>query len=181
MSVLFGDRKRVTVVGVIGLAVAVIGLLIFSVPLRVHAAAPGGFYQQRNLVSDLPGAVIQDSNLVNPWGIAFSATSPFWVADNVTGTSTLYSGDVNGPLVKVPMVVTIPGGGAPTGVVFNGTADFVVHSGTSSGPARFIFASQTGVISGWNSAVPPPSPSTNAQIGATADAVFTGLAIGQVG
>ena len=96
MSVLFGDRKRVTVVGVIGLAVAVIGLLIFSVPLRVHAAAPGGFYQQRNLVSDLPGAVIQDSNLVNPWGIAFSATSPFWVANNVTGTSTLYSGDVNG-------------------------------------------------------------------------------------
>ncbi len=181
MSVLFGDRKRVTVVGVIGLAVAVIGLLIFSVPLRVHAAAPGGFYQQRNLVSDLPGAVIQDPNLVNPWGIAFSATSPFWVADNVTGTSTLYSGDVTGPLVKVPMVVTIPGGGAPTGVVFNGTADFVVHSGTSSGPARFIFASQTGVISGWNSAVPPPSPSTNAQIGATADAVFTGLAIGQVG
>ena len=118
---------------------------------------------------------------MNPWGIAFSATSPFWVANNVAGTSTLYSGDVNGPLAKVPMVVTIPGGGAPTGVVFNGTGDFVVHSGTSSGPARFIFASQTGVISGWNSAVPPPSPSTNAQIGATADAVYTGLAIGQSG
>jgi uncharacterized protein (TIGR03118 family) len=182
MGVLFGDRKRVTVVGVIGLAVAVIGLLVFSVPLRVHAAAPGGFYQQENLVSDLPGAVIQDSNLVNPWGIAFSATSPFWVANNVTGTSTLYSGDVNGsPFVKVSMVVTIPGGGAPTGVVFNGTADFVVQSGASSGPARFIFASQTGVISGWNSAVPPPPPSTNAQIGATADAVYTGLAIGQSG
>jgi uncharacterized protein (TIGR03118 family) len=181
MSVLFGDRKRVTVVGVIGLAVAVVWLLVFSVPLRVHAAAPSGFYQQKKLVSDLPGAVIQDSNLVNSWGIAFSATSPFWVANNVTGTSTLYSGDVNSPLVKVPMVVTIPGGGAPTGVVFNGTADFVVHSGAASGPARFIFASQTGVISGWNSMVPPPAPSTNAQIGATADAVYTGLAIGQSG
>ena len=151
MSVLFGDRKRVTVVGVIGLAVAVIGLLIFSVPLRVHAAAPGGFYQQRNLVSDLPGAVIQDSNLVNPWGIASSATSPFWVADNVTGMSTLYSGDVTSPLVKVPMVVTIPGGGAPTGSSPTARPISSCTPATSSGPARFIFASQTGVISGWNS------------------------------
>ena len=56
MSVLFGDRKRVTVVGVIGLAVAVIGLLIFSVPLRVHAAAPSRSVGERNLVSDLPTA-----------------------------------------------------------------------------------------------------------------------------
>jgi uncharacterized protein (TIGR03118 family) len=181
MSVLWGDRKRVGIVGVIGLAVGVIGLLVFSSPLRVHAAAAAGFYQQTDLVSDLPGAVLQDPHLVNPWGIAFSATSPFWVANNVTGTSTLYSGDVNGsPFTKLSMVVTIPGG-SPTGVVFNGTTDFVVHSGASSGPARFIFASQTGVISGWNSAVPPPPPSTTAQIGATADAVYTGLAIGQSG
>jgi uncharacterized protein (TIGR03118 family) len=179
---MFGDRKRVTVVGVIGLAVALISLLIFTAPLRVHAAAPTGFYQQTNLVSDQPGvALIQDSNLVNSWGIAFSATSPFWVANNVTGTATVYSGDVNGsPFVKSSMVVTIPGG-SPTGVVFNGTADFVVHSGASSGPARFIFASQTGVISGWNSGVPPPPPSLNAQVGGTSDAVYTGLAIGQSG
>ena len=157
MSVLFGDRK-VTVVGVIGLAVALVGSLTFIVPLRVHAAAPNGFYQQKNLVSDQPGvAVIQDSNLVNPWGVTSTATSPFWVADNVSGVSTLYSGDVGGsPFAKSSLVVTIPGGGAPTGIVSNGTADFVVHSGTSSGPARFIFASQTGVISGWNPGVPPP-------------------------
>jgi uncharacterized protein (TIGR03118 family) len=38
-----------------------------------------------------------------------------------------------------------------------------------------------GIISGWNPAVPPPAPSTQAQIGGTADAVYTGLAIGQAG
>jgi len=183
MSVLFGDRKRITVVGVIGLAVALVGSLTFIVPLRVHAAAPNGFYQQKNLVSDQPGvAVIQDSNLVNPWGVTSTATSPFWVADNVSGVSTLYSGDVGGSsIVRSSLVVTIPGGGAPTGIVANGTADFVVHSGASSGPARFIFASQTGVISGWNPAVPPPPTSTSAQVGGTGDAVYTGLAIGQSG
>ena len=114
MSVLFGDRKKVTVVGVIGLAVALVGSLTFIVPLRVLAAAPNGFYQQKNLVSDQPGvAVIQDSNLVNPWGVTSTATSPFWVADNVSGVSTLYSGDVGGsPIAKSSLVVTIPGGGA---------------------------------------------------------------------
>src|ERR1700680_5051386 len=57
-------------------------------------AAPAGLaqvYQQTNLVSDLPGmAAHTDSNLVNPWGIASSASSFFWVADNHTGVATLY-------------------------------------------------------------------------------------------
>jgi hypothetical protein len=45
------------------------------------------------LVSDLPGAENIDPNLKNAWGVAFSpAGSPFWVADNATGVSTLYSG-----------------------------------------------------------------------------------------
>ncbi len=148
-----------------------------------HAAgaAASGWYQQTNLVSDQPGiAPITDPDLVNAWGISMSPTSPSWVANNVTGPSTLYSGDVGGkPLAKAALVVTIPAG-SPTGTVFNGSSDFVVHSGTASGPARFLFASQTGVISGWNPAV-PSAGSTVAQIGATADAVYTGLAIGQSG
>ncbi len=146
-----------------------------------HAAAGSGWYQQTNLVSDQPGvAQITDPDLVNAWGISMSASSPFWVANNVTGTATLYSGDVAGkPLAKAALVVTIPAG-SPTGTVFNGSADFVVHSGTASGAARFLFASQTGVISGWNPTV-PSAGSTVAQIGATADAVYTGLAIGQSG
>jgi len=37
-------------------------------------------YVQSNLVSDIPGlALVTDTNLINPWGIAASATSPFWL------------------------------------------------------------------------------------------------------
>ena len=50
-----------------------------------------------------------------------------------------------------------------------------------SGPARFIFASDTGNITGWNAGVPaPPAPSRNAFLKAsTPGAVYTGLAIGK--
>src|SRR5207245_2976954 len=49
-------------------------------------------YRQINLVSDQPGvAMLQDTNLVNAWGVSFSPKSPFWVSENGIGTSTLYS------------------------------------------------------------------------------------------
>ena len=64
-------------------------------------------------------------------------------------------------------------------LVFNNTGGgFVVMSGAASGPATFIFASEAGIISGWNSGVPPPPPSTHAQIGVTVPgAIYKGLAI----
>ena len=50
-------------------------------------------YRQTNLVSDISGlAATTDPNLVNPWGISHSTTSPFWISDNGTGVSTLYNG-----------------------------------------------------------------------------------------
>ena len=80
-------------------------------------------------------------------------------------------------MAKVPLTVSIPGG-APTGAVFNGSTGFVVHSGASSGPARFLFSSEAGTITGWNPAVPPPPPSTQAQTAVTVPgAIFKGLAI----
>jgi len=183
MNIRSSAQNRIAMAGMTGVAVAVIGLLPLTSTKPAHAAVAAGFYHQTNLVSDQPGvALILDPNLVNPWGISLSLTgAAFWVANNVTGTSTLYTGDVNGSaFVKNPLVVTIPGG-SPTGTVFNASADFVVSSGASSGRSLFLFASQTGIVSGWNPGVPPPAPSTHAQIGATADAVYTGLAIGQVG
>jgi uncharacterized protein (TIGR03118 family) len=90
-----------------------------------------------------------DTNLANPWGLARSSGSPWWVANNGTGTSTLY----NGSGTPQPLVVTVPPapgsseGGVPTGLVFNGTSDFVLPSGS---PARFIFVGEDGTISGWN-------------------------------
>src|SRR5262249_53680698 len=99
-----------------------------------------------------------------------------------TDVATLYAGNVAGsPLGAVPLVVSIPGG-APTGQVFNGTSDFVIHSGTASAPALFIFASETGSITGWNPAVPPPPLSTQAQTGVTVPgAIFKGIALANNG
>jgi len=113
-------------------------------------------YSQTNLVSDMPGvAAVTDPNLVNPWGISFSPTSPFWIADNGTGLSTLYTGDGS----IVPLVVTIPppdgstDTSKPTGTVFNSTPNFVVSEGGVSGPSAFLFSTEDGTISGWNPTV----------------------------
>src|SRR5437870_4049121 len=79
-------------------------------------------FQQVNLVSDsdeYPAAHI-DPNLVNPWGIAFSPSGPFWIADNGTGVSTVYDGQGNPFPPANPLVVSmVPKGTAPTGIVFN--------------------------------------------------------------
>jgi uncharacterized protein (TIGR03118 family) len=143
-----------------------------------------GFFRRLNLVSDVPGlAAITDPNLVNAWGIGLAPSAgAFWVSDNGKDVTTLYTGDVNGqPFMKNSLVVSIPGG-KPTGQVFNGTSDFVVSSGLFSGPALFIFASESGQITGWNPAVPLPPPSTQAQNGVTVSgAVFKGIALGNDG
>lgn len=131
------------------------GTLILAAALLALASLPAfawdergrdGHYQQVNLVSDLPGvAILQDTNLVNAWGMSFSSGSPFWISDNGTGLSTLYAvtNDSSGqPVVaKQSLEVTIPGEGNPTGQLFNGTGAF--HGDI------FIFASEDGSISGW--------------------------------
>ena len=129
------------------------------------AGAQSPFYKQHNLASD--GAVpadLVDPSLVNAWGLVASSTSPWWVSDNGTDRSTLYNGNTG---AKLGLTVTIPGG-APTGVVFNGGAGFVVASGAASGAARFIFASEAGMITGWNPGV-PASRSTHPPASAAAN------------
>jgi uncharacterized protein (TIGR03118 family) len=163
-----------------------LGALLVAASAVLALASPAlgsgrgiGHYSQRNLVSDVPGAAeLLDPALVNAWGLTFSSTSPAWVADNGADVSTLYSdGGGTGPVMKVPITVSIPEG-APTGAVFNGSAGFVVHSGDSSGPARFLFSSEAGTISGWNPAVPPPPTSMQAQTAVSVPgASFKGLAI----
>jgi uncharacterized protein (TIGR03118 family) len=168
-------------------------LLSFVVLFGGAQPATAQFYLQHNLVSDLPAvADLQDASLVNAWGLVASATSPWWVSNNGTATSTLYN--TSGPIVmKVALTnlacqcVIVPG--APTGIVFNGApitsgTGFVVSSGGASGPAVFIFASEDGSISGWNPNVPPPVPppplrSSQATVAVqpSDDNVYKGLAI----
>jgi uncharacterized protein (TIGR03118 family) len=139
---------------------------------------------QANLVSDgFVPADHTDPNLVNPWGVSHSATSPFWVSDNGTGVSTLYNGaGASFPLAS-PLVVTIPSPpgqtdhSTPTGQVFNTTASgFTVSEDGRSGSAVFLFATEDGTISGWN----PTVDGTHAILAvdnSDAGAVYKGLAI----
>jgi uncharacterized protein (TIGR03118 family) len=128
---------------------------------------------------------VTDPNLGNPWGIARSATSPWWVADNATGVSTLYNGSGQRfPLPpNSPLVVIVPphlGGsqpGTPTGIVFNGSSDFEVGTGQ---PARFIFVTLDGTISGWNPAAAPTNAIKKVDNSPNL-AIYTGAAIASTG
>jgi uncharacterized protein (TIGR03118 family) len=126
----------------------------------------GTLYTQTNLVSNSSAtpASFTDPNLINPWGNVSNGGSPFWVSDQGTGVSTLYSTPPGTPL---SLVVSIPGGN-PTGIVAN-TGGFNVDGA----PAAFIFATLGGTIAGWNG-----TPTfTNAVTEATVSgAIFTGLA-----
>ncbi len=142
-------------------------------------------YLATDLVSDQPGvAAVTDPNLVNAWGIALNPGGVFWVSSNGKDLSTLYTGDVNGkPLAKAALEVAIPGG-EPTGQVFNpfgqsNPTEFLASDGTHSAPAAFIFASESGMVTAWNPAVPPPPPSHTAEpaFTATDGAVYKGIAI----
>jgi uncharacterized protein (TIGR03118 family) len=145
--------------------------------------APAAEAQQvtvTNLVSDgfVPAATI-DPSLINPWGISYSPTGPFWVSDNNSGVSTLYTGAG----AKIPLTVTIPlpagktGLAAPTGQVFNPSSHaFAVKSGHKTAAPVFIFATEDGTISGWA----PSLDKLNAILGvdnSTEGAVYKGLAI----
>jgi len=164
---------------------------LFLVAATLLALTPGAtaqpkknIYIRHNLISDLPGeGERRDTNLANPWGIAASATGPFWVADNKTGVSTVYSTDGKGFPADNPLIVKIPAaaGGtdpaAPTGIVFNSTSSFAAAPGK---PGLFIFATEDGTLSAWNPTVDPTNAilrADNSQSGA----IYKGLAIGNNG
>jgi len=119
----------------------------------VAGSAAGGIaddvFTVHNLVSDTSGpAPATDASLVNGWGLTAGPTTPWWVSNNGTNTSTLY----NGSGAKQALTVAVPGG--PTGTVFNGVAtDFVVSQNGKSGAARFLFATEGGTILGWSPTV----------------------------
>src|SRR4030095_7055290 len=115
-------RKFLSFIALLSLAFALGG------PQLALAKPP--FYQQRNLISDntaLIPAEHQDANVVNAWGLAASSSSPWWIANNGSDTSTLYNADLD---VIPSLVVSIPGG-APTGIVFN-------NSGPDGTPSGFV-------------------------------------------
>ena len=155
----------------IGLPALAVAVVAAAALVAVATAADDNSYVVHNIVSNVPMAADKtDPNLVNGWGLDSGPTSPWWVADNGTDRSTLYTagGTIN------PLVVTVDGG--PTGLVFNSgaTTSFFVTKGTVSRRAAFLFSSEDGVIRGWSPQVDP----TVAQVGFTGtDASYKGLAI----
>ncbi len=152
------------------LAAAALAFLALNQPLRATPPSAATGYLQTNLTSDIAGAAHTDANLVNPWGMASSATSPIWVADNGSGLSTLY----NGSGTPQALVVSMPAASPPTGVVFNPTTDFSTTTADT-----FLFSTEDGRILGWRGALGTSTEVLADQSGA--NAVYKGLALGNNG
>jgi uncharacterized protein (TIGR03118 family) len=160
---------------------------------------PPNRYVVTNLTSDIPGITPNtDPVLQNAWGVAFTpGASPFWIADNATGCSTLYDGTGLPQPQPTPLRVKIPlpGGSvpatacvhadpnnppnpapaAPTGLVWNPTSTFLVPNTTS--PATFIFATEDGTIAAWTGGLMPPDQAVLA-VDNSPGAVYKGLVFG---
>ena len=152
--------------------------LIFSlgVMLAFFSSTALAQYRLTNLVSNQFGQAANDDPLmVNAWGMARSATGPWWLSDNLSGWSTLY----NAQGVKQGLVVSVPAApgiavGTPTGIVLNPSTsgEFAVQGQA----APFIFDTLDGTISAWSPGVAPFA----AQIvvnNTASKASYTGLAV----
>jgi len=126
--------------------------LSLSLLLVMAPAAAASLFQRHTLVSDgTIAAAHTDPHLVNGWGVAFNPFGFAWVNAADGMVSVLYDGDGN----VQPLVVQIPSptagtGGHPTGIVFNGSDGFIATKGAASGPSRFLFATEQGVIAAWS-------------------------------
>ena len=136
-------------------------------------------YQQVNLVSDVSsfGAEALDPDLLNPWGMAIGPTGAIWIADNHAGVTTIY--DNTGQTLLSPVAVPFHGqhkGGAPTGVIFNPTENFMVPGNTPK-KALFIYASEDGTVSAWSGSDSTYTVADRASAGA----VYKGIALANDG
>src|SRR6201998_4319542 len=155
-------------------AISLIGLLM-TLANRSGLLAQQAGYSQTNLVSNTAGvANTTDPQLLNPWGISILPGQDFWIANNNSGTSTLYD---NQGKKDTGLVVTIPGAthnpngncspGCPTGNVSNG-------NGAYFNGGQFIFDTEDGLIASWTGA---SNTATVAFDNSASGAVYKGLAL----
>ena len=124
------------------------GLLAAAGLLASPPAHAASVYVQTNLTSDISGmAANTDPNLKNPWGVSFGPTTPFWISDQGTNKTTLYTGAgvAQALVVNTPPSGVVPTG--PTGQVFNSSSGYVLSNGN---PALFLFSTLAGTIDAWN-------------------------------
>ena len=165
-----------------------VALVALGVSVSIASTGSASPYVQTDLVSDIPGlATITEPTLVNPWGISHTTTSPFWISDQGTNFTNLWSVTGQTNVTKVTAVspstngnITIPPGQAvgvgPTGQVANqnpSPSSFPVGNGGNGGSAHFIFANLNGTISAWDTGATAFIQVT------TPGANYSGLAINQ--
>src|SRR5208283_2752638 len=146
-------------------------LMTLAIPSGLLAQQAG--YSQTNLVSNTAGiATTTDPQLLNPWGISILPGQDFWIANNNSGTSTLYDaqGKKNSLVVTIPGATKNPNGncspGCPTGNVSNGNGGYF-------GGGSFIFDTEDGLIASWTGASSAAVAFDNSASGA----VYKGLAL----
>jgi|SRR5579864_378576 len=123
---------------------------LLVIALVFSCSAAFAQYTETILVADSTNTAVTanqpDGFLINAWGLVHGPGTPWWVADNGTGWSTLYTNTG----FKIPLNVVIPAAvkenaGSPTGVVFNGTNEFTINGASTF----FIFAALDGTVSAW--------------------------------
>jgi uncharacterized protein (TIGR03118 family) len=134
-------------------------------------------------------AANSDPHLINPWGVAFSPTGPFWVSDAGTGVTTIYDGTGapfpvagNHTVIDIAATPGQKGPSTPTGQVFNSTADgFQITAGGVTAKSAFIFVTTQGTISGWAPTVAGADSSVIAVDNSANNAAYTGVALSNTG
>ncbi|HZW31873.1 MAG TPA: TIGR03118 family protein [Isosphaeraceae bacterium] len=175
-----------------------LALLSCSLLVAVGTAQAETAYLQTNLVTNdqsVAPAQQTDPNLINPWGVSFSTTSPIWVSNQGgtgplgAGSTSLFTlhGNTSSPTVATFGVPNLGGAApsdnnGPTGQVSTAapgittsSTDFNFTAGGSTGKAAFIFANLDGSISAWKGGLSAAVIQPSATV---AGASFTGLAIG---
>lgn len=175
---------------VLAILIVIFAICVLPQPMAAQA------YSQQNLVSNssaIPANTV-DPLMVNPWGLVQGPTTPFWVSDQVTNDSTLYTG--NGTpaslIVSVPAVQSNGPANGPTGIVFNvnsacssaAACPFALPTGQGTAPVSslFIFDNLNGQIDGWNPASTGGRANAVVAVNNNASgATYTGLAINASG
>ena len=140
-------------------------------------------FERFDLIADVEGAApSSDPSLVNPIGLQLSPGGNFWVANNATGTVTVYQPNGTPLPVDAPLQVTLPvppGASAPatvTGVSYNSGFGLVIGSGEQRATARYLFVTEQGTLLGFN----PDVDEANALIAvdsSASGAVYRGISV----
>ena len=150
-----------------------------SVTLNVE---PQSTYTATSVVEDFVGGAARttDARLVNPWGLAFGPTTLTWVMNNGSNTATIYDGNGRPSPIVVHFESSSAGASfSPTGIVFSGTADFVLNRAGQTAAAVFVIAGEGGMIAGWSPGL--DAANTITMYTAADGAVYKGLAIASNG